>query len=367
MSFTPLKFIYDKSFFDIFLKDLKKVTPSLNVNEFKKYIFDNNWDKRELKDRMKHISFVLNKYLDSNFENSTKQILKVITLINKDNFRYGDLAFMFLPDYIETYGINYFDLSMSVFEKLTEFTSCEFAVRPFIIQNQKKALKILLIWSKSENYHIRRLASEGCRPKLPWSIALKKLQEDPKPIIPILENLKNDSEDYVYRSVANNLNDISKDHPHLVISIAKKWKGKSKNTDWLVKHGLRTLLKQGNQEVMKLFGYGEETNTKISKLTLINEKIKIGEYLEFSFELKNKNMAINRLEYAIYFLKKNGDFGKKVFKISEKNYLNNSISEIIKKHSFKIISTRKYNVGTHKIGVIVNGIEKTNISFELKN
>jgi len=366
MSFTPLKFIYDKTFYNNFLSKLKEVVPTLNIEEFYSKIFNSEWKNRELKNRMKHTSFVLNKYLDRNFEKASNQILQLIKIINLEDYKYGSLAFMFLPDYIETYGIKYFDVSMATFEKLTEFTSCEFAVRPFIIQNQKKSFKILLQWSKNKNHHVRRLSSECCRPKLPWAVALKSLQKDPSPILPILENLKNDKEDYVYRSVANNLNDISKNHPKLVLKIANTWNGKSKNTDWVVKHGLRTLLKKGNQDAMKIFGYGDENNYTISCFNIVHSNIKIGESLEFSFVLNNSTKAKNRLEYAIYFLRKNGKYSKKVFKISEKEYLANTISKIEKRHSFRIISSRKYYAGMHELSVIINGVERTKCKFYLE-
>ena len=115
---------------------------------------------------------------------------------------------------------------------------------------------------------VRRLASEGCRPRLPWAMALPNLKENPAPIIPILENLKNDPARFVRLSVANNLNDIAKDNPEIVIDLVKKWKGESKEVDWIIKHGCRTLLKQGNPEVMELFGF----NSTISNICVEDSK-----------------------------------------------------------------------------------------------
>lgn len=365
MSFEPLKYIYNENFYSQFVDALGKIVPDVKKEDFLSQIFISNWDSLELKERMKHSSFVLNNFLDSDFETASNQIINTLKILEFKDVRYSPLALMFLPDYIETYGINHFDASMKSFESITEHSSCEFAVRPFIIQNQEKALEIMLDWSKHKNFHIRRLASEGCRPKLPWAMALKALQKDPKPILPILENLKADNEDYVYRSVANNLNDISKDHPNLVLNIAKKWSKKTKTTDWLVKHSLRTLLKAGNQEAMQIFGYGSPRNAQINSFKFLKTDIKVGDYLEFSFDLLNNKKAINRLEYAIYFLRQNGTLGKKVFKISEKDYIENSSTKIEKKHSFKVISTRKYNLGLHQISIIINGIESETQNFIL--
>lgn len=366
MAFEPLKNIYEKPFSANFGSALQKVKPQINLSILEKEIYTKNWKKLELKDRMRHLTKVLHKYLSKNFETATYEIIALISFLNPKDYKYSALTFLFLPDYIETYGIAYFDISMKAMKSITAFSTCEFAVRPFIVQNQEKALAIMMTWSNHANFHIRRLASEGCRPKLPWAMTLKKLQNDPSPILPILENLKADKEDYVYRSVANNLNDISKDHPNIVLDFAKNSIGKSKTTDWLVKHSLRTLLKAGNQEAMQIFGYGKPGNAILNKFNLYTNQIEVGEYLSFNFELLTQKKAINRLEYAIYFLKQNGDLSKKVFKISEKENEKNSITKIEKRHSFKLISTKKYHKGKHQIAIIINGLETEKHDFDLR-
>ncbi|MFT4646710.1 MAG: 3-methyladenine DNA glycosylase AlkC [Planctomycetota bacterium] len=365
MAFTPLKHIYDNNFYELFFSDLKKIIPKLDITHYTNLIYNDNWEQRELKDRMKQTTAILNEILSKDFTIACTQIKQAVAIIDLKQFKYGSLAFMFFPDYIATYGLDHFELSMKTLKDITHFTSSEFAVRPFIIQNQTKALALMEKWSLDENFHIRRLASEGCRPKLPWAVALKELQKDASSILPILHNLKNDPEDYVYRSVANNLNDISKDHPKLVLDIANHWKGYSKNTDWLVKHSLRTLLKKGDQTAMKLFGYGDAKNIHTSSFYLLDKEVAIGAYLNFEFYLHNKVKAVNRLEYAIFFLIKNGKWSKKVFKISEKEYAKDSETFISKRHSFKLISTRTYYKGIHKVSLIVNGIEKDIQEFKL--
>jgi hypothetical protein len=200
-------------------------------------------------------------------------------------------------------------------------------------------------------------------------MALPELKKDPSLIFPIIENLKNDEYEYVRRSVANNLNDISKDNPSLVIKTAKDWIRTSINIDRLVKHGTRTLLKQGNTEVMEIFGFGAVDKIKIIDLKTTTSFVKVGDYLEFNFKLKNNNSSNSkiRLEYGLYYQKANGSLNRKVFKISEKEYLSNSTSTISKKQSFKIITTRKFHIGKHQVSVIVNGYELEKVDFELKN
>lgn len=225
----------------------------------------------------------------------------------------------------------------------------------------------MLAWSKHEHWEVRRLASEGCRPRLPWSMALSNLKNDPEPIIPILENLKDDSSEIVRKSVANNLNDIAKDNPQTVIDLARKWQGKSKNADWVIKHGCRTLLKQGNTDTLEIFGLKAVKNICIQDFQLLTPKVNIGKSLKFSFKLinNNKEKVKIRLEYGLYYQKANGTLSKKVCKISEKEYAGNSITQINRKQSFRLITTRMFHLGLHQISVIINGNEFEKHDFEL--
>ena len=142
------------------------------------------------------------------------------------------------------------------------------------------------LWAKSKNEHIRRLASEGCRSRLPWAIALVKYKENPKEILEILELLKDDESLYVRKSVANSLNDISKDNPQILKNIAKKWIGVNKNRDWILKHSCRTLVKNGDTQVLELFGFRKNNNINIENF-MLNKQVKLGDALEFSFTLKS--------------------------------------------------------------------------------
>jgi 3-methyladenine DNA glycosylase AlkC len=223
-------------------------------------------------------------------------------------------------------------------------------------------------WSFHENHHVRRLASEGARPRLPWAIALQELKKDPTPILPILDNLKNDTSEYVRRSVANNLNDIAKDHPDLVLSIAKQWKGISKETDAVIKHGCRSLLKQGHVEILKYYALNGSNDIEISDFKILTPEIKVGDSLEFSFTLHNTGTTTERirLEYAIYYVKQNGKFSKKIFKISERLILPKEKCEVLRRHSFKIITVRKFYTGQHRLSIIINGQEGKIRKFKLK-
>ncbi len=360
------KNIYNKQFFDGFTKALIFVIPNFDKEQFLNKIYNNEWEAKELKQRMRHLSTVMKDFLSPDYKISINTIHKLTNHLQDNQFGLS-LEYMFIPDFVEQYGLNDYETSVKALEKITQFTSCEFAVRPFIIKYPNQMMKQMLVWSKHEHQGVRRFASEGCRPRLPWAMALSELKENPKPIIPILENLKNDKSEFVRKSVANNLNDIAKDNPETVIKLAKKWQGNSPNTNWVIKHGCRTLLKQGNSEVMKLFGFGSVKNIKIENFNIITQKVKIGQNLEFDFQLLNNNdqKAKIRLEYALYYQKANGTLSKKVYKISEKEYTANSITQINRKQSFRVITTRKFHLGLHQLSIIINGKEFERLDFEL--
>jgi 3-methyladenine DNA glycosylase AlkC len=363
-----LKDIYSVSFYDQFSDILGEVIPNFDKQKFTLAIFTDNWDRKELKQRMKHTSFVLHQFLPEDFTKTPTIFGKVISRIEQKPFTQSSLEFMFFPDYIETYGIHDFETSVRTIEFVTQFTSCEFAVRPFIIKYGERMLQQMYRWSLHENHHVRRLASEGSRPRLPWAMALPELKRNPKPILPLLENLNNDASEYVRRSVANHLNDIAKDNPDIVIQIARKWKGKSKETEAIIKHGCRTLLKQGNSEILKFFGLADNQKVELTNFRIKTRTISVGENLEFSFSLQNHDERIQfiRLEYAIYYLRKHGQLSKKVFKISERQLNPTEIIEIHRRQSFKIITTRQFYIGQQKLSIIVNGIEREIDTFELR-
>lgn len=357
----PLKNLYNKTFFDQLAISFNDAHSNFNQQQFKKLIFDDQWDKRELKPRMRHVTESLHKVIQLSYKKTIPILKKVIK--GKSGFEY-----MFFPDYVELYGQDDLKTSLSALAYFTEYASSEFAIRPFIIRYENETMEQMLAWSKHKNLHIRRLASEGCRPRLPWAMGLPKFKKDPSPVLKILDHLKHDSSEYVRRSVANNLNDISKDHPKLVLDIAKKWKGNNEDTDKLVKHACRTLLKKGNTKALLLFGHGDPKLVDINDLKLSAKKIKIGEDLFFEFSIQNnaRKSVFLRVEYMIEFQTKSGKASRKIFKITENKYPS-GINNLRRKQSFKDLTTRKHYVGIHHLYIVINGREKQSVSFELIN
>ncbi|ABG59033.1 DNA alkylation repair protein [Cytophaga hutchinsonii] len=363
----PLKYVYSPAFIDSLIAFLKKVHPSLNKKAFAAAVFDAEWDNRELKQRMKHLAHVLHQQLHQAYAKDIETIIALVHLLKADRDNHQSFEYLFLAEYVEIYGQHDVVLSMKAIEEITQYTSCEFAIRPFLIKHPEKVMKYMLKWSKHKHASVRRFSSEGCRPRLPWGMALPAFKKDPSLILPVLENLKTDESLYVRKSVANNLNDIAKDNPEVVIDLIKKWQGVSPYTDWIIKHGARTLLKKAHAEVLGLFGLQTTLACTVSNLTLIKNKIKIGDTLSFAFDLDtgSKADAKLRIEFAVYYVKAGGKPSRKLFKITENTYQKGKRVSFNKKLSFKDLTTRKHYAGKHTIAIVVNGNELIASDFHL--
>lgn len=343
---------------------IRTVYPSFQESDFINDIMDETWDALELKARMRQITVNLGKYLPANY----KQALGVIDqVVAGYPVGHNDYALMFFPDFVEVYGQEecHWDLSIAALERYTPLSTAEFAVRPFMIKHEARMMRQMAVWAMHDNEHVRRLASEGCRPALPWGQALSSFKKDPSPVLAILEQLKADPSLYVRKSVANNLNDISKTHPDLVAGIARDWYGKHVYTDWIVKHGCRTLLKKGNREVLDIFGYQDASSVEISDFALGAASIARGEDMTFSFAVSAKEATKVRLEYGIDYVKAGGKRSRKIFQISEILLGAGQKKTYRKSHSFADLSSRIHYPGIHSITLIVNGVERGTLDFEL--
>lgn len=350
---------FQKEFFTDLGKAIRNIYPDFNREKFISLIYDEKWEDLELKAKMNHTTTCLAATLPEDYPGALK-ILKEVA----PGFTGFDV--MVFPDFVEKFGLDDWDNSMPALALFTTLCSSEFAIRPFLDKNPEKGMAYMKRWAADENFHLRRLASEGCRPRLPWAMALSGFKKDPKPILPILEKLKDDPSEYVRMSVANNLNDISKDHPDVVLDTCKRWQGSSKNTDWIIKRACRTLLKEGNTQALMLFGFGDPGNIHIEDLTLDCQELRVGDSLRFSFlmNLDHEEAHKIRLEYRVNFTKANGKLAGKIFQIREAEFKPGKHT-ISRKHSFKDLSTRKHYPGIHQISIIVNGVEKRTINFEL--
>lgn len=363
----PLKLIYNNRFLDQYCSVLSSVIIGFDPDSFRSKVLSDEWDGFELKQRMQHLTLVTGDVLPECFKDKMDCIIKIIEKLRSLGVKDQNFEYIFLADIVPMYGLDDLNTSIKAIEDITQFTSFEFAGRAFFVHHPQQMMAQMLKWSQHKNPNVRRYASEGCRPRLPWGLQLKEFVKDPSPIIPILEKLKDDPSEYVRKSVANNLNDISKDHPQLIIDIIKKWKGASKNTDWILKHAARTLLKKGHDEVLDLFGTPTNLSYELLRFQIDKTSIALGDTLGFEFEiLNNENTPANfRVEYLIEFVKSNGQTSRKIFKICESKVSPNDTLSGARRHKFIDLTTRKHYAGTHSIALVVNGVENTRLSFEL--
>src|SRR5262245_34951898 len=235
----PLKNMYNTQFIQNLSTAIQSVDSSFNAENFAQQVLNHEWEKRELKDRMRHITHSLRATLPAEYATALTVLRRAATHPLLTNYTF---EMMICPDFVEVYGLQDWEVSLAALEQFTQQCSAEFAVRPFIVQDSERMMAQMLQWASHENHHVRRLASEGCRPRLPWAMALPAFKADPTLIMAILETLKHDESEYVRRSVANNLNDIAKDNPQVVLVTLKQWNEiKSKEMQWVMNHGLRTL------------------------------------------------------------------------------------------------------------------------------
>lgn len=274
---------------------------------------------------------------------------------------------MALPEYVASYGANDFDASMDALKFFTRFGSSEFAVRHFLNRSFDRTLAVMILWARDEDDHVRRLASEGSRPRLPWSFQIKALMADPSPLAPILDTLKADPSLYVRRSVANSLNDITKDNPAWALDRIEGWPLDDPRSAWIAKHALRGLIKKGDRRALAVVGAGEPAQVRVSGLTVQPRAITLGETIAFSFDLRSTCDHPQRLivDYAIHYVKKSGATAAKMFKLKTLTLDARGSERLRKSQTIADFTTRRHHAGRHAIEIFVNGEPQGGAAFDL--
>lgn len=272
-----------------------------------------------------------------------------------------------IGQFIADHGLEHFDASMNAMIELTQRFTSEFAVRPFVEHHPEKTFKRLLKLTGDSSPHVRRWCSEGVRPRLPWGKKVKALVADPSPILPIVEALKDDEELYVRRSVANNLNDIAKDHPRVVVAQCKVWqKNSNPNREWLVKHGLRTLIKDGNADALRLIGFAPPKMLD-ANLSVSPKRIAIGDAVTLEVELTSNAARTQKLlvDYVVHYIRQGGKTSAKVFKWTQLELPSREAITLTKRHAMKVTTVRALYPGEYRIEVQVNGVRVVDAGFRL--
>ena len=329
-----------------------------------------NLDQLELKARSTQISDALAIYLPDDFEQAAGIMLASLAPANADTLTGGGIsgwAVMPMTHYVGLHGLGHFDISMTLFREMTKRFTSEFGIRYFLLEEPARTLKVLQRWTCDSDHHVRRLVSEGTRPRLPWAMRLPVFIEDPAPILPLLESLRDDKEEYVRRSVANNLNDIAKDHPDLVAQIAGRWlQDADRNRQKLVRHGCRTLIKQGHRGTLDVLGYSPPS-IQVEQLDIRTPQVQFGDALDFELALVSTSRRPQKLiiDYAIHHRKANGSMTPKVFKWKATTLAPLQTLSARRKHAIRKITTRVYYPGTHRLEIFVNGESVGSLSFDL--
>ncbi|CAM5478674.1 DNA alkylation repair protein [Streptomyces avidinii] len=271
-------------------------------------------------------------------------------------------------------GLAAFEPGLALLHDLTPRLTAESAVRPFLRADPGRALAVITGWTADPDPHVRRLASEGTRPRLPWAPQLPAFIADPRPAVPVLDALHRDASEYVRRSVANHLNDISRDHPGLAVDIAAGWRAgptpatdRAPATDRVVRHGLRTLVKAGHPGALNLLGHDPEVPVTVSGPLVSTPHVAVGSYLVFDYTVTHTGALPAELviDYVVHHVKANGTRTPKVFKLTTRRMAPGETLTGTKRHSFKPITTRRYHSGEHLVQLQVNGRVRGEAGFSL--
>lgn len=251
-----------------------------------------------------------------------------------------------------------FERGLELLALLTPRLTAEFALRTFLAADLERTLGTVSTWTKHPDEHVRRLASEGTRPRLPWAKQVREILAHPEVTREILDALRHDDSPYVRRSVANHLNDVSRANPALAVDIATTWLADpAETTPQLVRHALRTLIKSGDPEALALLGYAPPAALTVDGPLLSAAGVTVGESLEFTFDARNEGPDEVRLaiDYVVHHVKANGTLTPKVFKLTTRTLAPGESVSLAKRHSFKPISTRRYYPGEHALELQING------------
>jgi len=355
-----LKELFNKKFYEKFAHEFNKVDKNFHPDKFIKDV-TKNIELLSLNQRMRNTSVVLKQHLSGDYKKSIELLFKAIPNLS------GGYTTLVFPDFVGLYGHDDFNLSMEALKYFTQFGSSEFAIREFLKRDFNKTIKVMNGWATDKNHHVRRLASEGSRPRLPWSFKLDEVIKNPKVTQSILEKLKSDDELYVKKSVANHLNDISKDNSEWMLQVLNTWDKTNANTFWIIKHASRTLIKKGNAESLSLFDFEKNVKVRVDNLKLNKSKLKLGDALQFEFDVVSEKSKSQKLvvDFAIHYYKKSGELSPKVFKLKVLELEPNQTVHMAKSQRFQDFTTRKHYPGKHIIEILINGKSLCKKQFDL--
>jgi 3-methyladenine DNA glycosylase AlkC len=328
------------------------------------------YEALELMPRGWKIAHALRRHLPADYEAAVAVLLDAVGPKPEGAEGSGMAPFFYLPHvcFVAGYGLDHFEASMHAQYVLTQRFTAEFSIRPFLERHPEATLARLATWATDPSVHVRRLVSEGTRPRLPWAPRLRAFQKDPRPVLALLELLKDDPELYVRRSVANNLNDIGKDHPAVLAETARRWlSGATAERRWLVRHALRSAVKRAEPGALAVLGFGERARVRVDQIRIAPGRAAQGGSVTVAFELTNTDTRPQRVlvDFRIHFVKASGQARPKVFKLKTVDLAPQETVTLSKTVSLADLTTRKHYPGTHAVDVIINGVAEPLGRFEL--
>jgi len=328
------------------------------------------YDELELMPRARHIARRLRVHLPEHYPEALTILMQSIGPRPKRGESEGMASFYYGPHtfFVSEFGLDDFEISMDAQYELTQRFTAEFSIRPFLERHREATLARFKQWATDENQHVRRLVSEGSRPRLPWASRLRAFQKDPQPVIELLELLKDDPELYVRRSVANNLNDIGKDHPDVLVAVATRWlKGATDQRRWIVHHALRSAVKRTESGALAALGFGLPAKVSVRDASITPERVRIGQSATIKLSVANKVASPQRVlaDLRVHFVKSNGQTSAKTFKLRTLELASKETISLQKTISLAQHTTRKHYPGTHLVELLLNGKARRLGSFEI--
>ena len=319
-------------------------------------------DELSIMQRMSRAADSLRAHLPSDYRTALQIVRRMAPQLP------GGFVAMVLPELVGRHGLDHFELSLQALRELTPYSSAEFAIRPYIAQDPDAVLTLAAHWAEDDNEHVRRLASEGTRPRLPWARRLPLLVAEPQRTRAILETLRADPSAYVRRSVANHLNDIGKDHPEWVLDLLESWPTQQPETQWITRHALRNLIKAGHRRALGLVGVSPGAKVQLLSFTVSPATIRLGQTLRLSATLVSTASQVQKLviDYAIHYVKKSGASSRKVFKLRTLELESRASITLAKEQLIADFTTRTHHAGRHKVELLVNGLSMAQGQFDLK-
>lgn len=358
---VALKDFFDQARVSAISDQLSGAWPEFNAAGFIAYATE-GLNGLELKARAEQIALAMGAHLPADFTHAAPILLASLGEPLGDSDQWGMEVFHYLPHtmYVATHGANEadFDLAMALQQELTQRFSAEFSIRAFWTLDRERTIAWMQRWAQDPCKQVRRLVSEGTRPRLPWAGHLKDLIEDPSPALALLELLKDDEALLVRRSVANHLNDISKDHPQVVLETCARWLDESSSPErvWLVRHALRTLIKKGDAQALSILGHDAEMELSLDA-TFKPSRVPLGGKTKMELVLSNTTDQTQRgvVDVIMHFVKANGQTSPKTFKLKEVEIEAGSSLTLRKTFSFAYHSTRTPYAGDHRLEAMLNG------------